>query len=47
MKTEYKRWQVVAGVVLFLLVMGIVGRIDRESQQALVEANTSVMVVRR
>lgn len=32
---SYKRWQVVLGVALFLMVMGIVGRIDRESAEAL------------
>lgn len=35
---RYERWKVALGVVVFLLLMGIVGRIDRESQQAVADA---------
>ena len=34
MKQRYERWQVILGVILFFMLMGVVGTIDRNSQQA-------------
>jgi hypothetical protein len=42
MKTEYKRWQVVLGVIVFMMLMGIVGKMDRDSQTSLLNESPVV-----
>ena len=41
-KTKYRRWQVILGVIGFLLIMGVVGKIDQESQQAVLEERVNI-----
>lgn len=31
----YKRWQVIIGFILFMLIMGIVGKFDHDYQDSL------------
>ena len=31
-KTQYKRWQVILGAIGFLLIMGVVGKMDQDSK---------------
>jgi len=42
METQYKRWQVILGVIGFLLIMGAVGKIDQDSRQAQVDEKTHI-----
>jgi hypothetical protein len=37
MKTEYKRWQVVVWVTVFLALMGLAGREDMKAAQMMYE----------
>ena len=42
MKRQYKRWQVILMAIGFLMLMGVVGRIDCESQQALLDERVNI-----
>ena len=42
MKSHYRRWQVAVGWVLFLVIMGLVGRVDYNSQQAMLDEKISI-----
>jgi cell division protein FtsB len=41
-KTKYRRWQVILGVIGFLLIMGAVGKVDQDSLQASVDEKTNI-----
>jgi hypothetical protein len=41
-KQQFKRWQVIAGSLLFVAVMGLVGSIDQDSKQAHIDEKTHV-----
>jgi len=41
-KQQFRRWQVIAGTILFLALMGLAGKSDQDSKPAILEEKTNV-----